>query len=190
MSRRAPVNLGSIPTRVVCTHFTDSPSLDPCRCSYNSSSYCGSPPVFYIYLLRYFTKQILLIQLAAKPSWCYWFSLWNEFMHTQLNLHLLIIVSFLDQALACVTVKSYTTSPTQDFYHAGPLLVVPIKIYSYNIMLSEYLIILPISRWYWCNVIYRVTTPETNRVYCKLGTKVWVIIQICQQWDLNSRPLA
>src|SRR5437588_8663953 len=32
--------------------------------------------------------------------------------------------------------------------------------------------------------------PETDRVYCKLGTKVWVIIQIRRQWDLNPRPLA
>jgi len=64
------------------------------------------------------------------------------------------------------------------------------KIYSCNITLSEYFVTLPISRWYWCNVIYRVTTPEMDRVYRKLGTKVRVIIQIRCQWDLNPRPLA
>ena len=44
-----------------------------------------------------------------------------------------MIVSFLDQVLADMTVKSCTTSPTQDFYHAGPLPVDPIKIYSCNV---------------------------------------------------------
>ena len=28
----------AIPTRAVCAHFTDSPGLDPCGCSYNPSS--------------------------------------------------------------------------------------------------------------------------------------------------------
>src|SRR5437868_8548574 len=44
------------------------------------------------------------------------------------------------------------------------------------------------STWY--NLIYRVTTSETDRVYRKLDTKVRVIIQIRRQWDLNPRPLA
>src|SRR5437868_8576347 len=43
------------------------------------------------------------------------------------------------------------------------------------------------STWY--NLIYRVTTSETDRVYRKLDTKVRVIIQIRRQWDLNPRPL-
>ena len=60
-------------------------------------------------------------------------------MHTRLDLHLLSIVSFLDQALAGMTVESRTTSPTRDFYHAGPLPVDPIKIYSCNIMSHQML---------------------------------------------------
>ena len=172
---------------MVCTHFTNSPSLDSCRCLYNPSSYRSSSPVFCIYLLRCFTRQILPIQLAAKPGWCYRSSLWTRFMRTRLDLHLSSIVFFLDQALAGVTVESCTTSPTRDFYHAGPLPVDPIKIYSCNV---THFVTLPISEWYWCNVIYRVTTPETDRVYRKLGTKVRVIIQIRRQWDLNPRPLA
>jgi len=54
-------------------------------------------------------------------------------MRTRLDLHLLTIVSFLDQALAGFTVEGRTTSPTRDFYHAGPLPVDPIKIYSCNV---------------------------------------------------------
>src|ERR1043166_7226631 len=102
----------------------------------------GSPPVFRIYLLGCFTRQILPIQLAAKPGWCYRSSLWNGFMRTRLDLHLLMIVSFLDQALAGITVEDRTTSPTRDFYHAGPLPVDPIKIYSCNV---THFVRLPIS---------------------------------------------
>ena len=39
-----------------------------------------------------------------------------------------------DQALTGVIVESRTTSPTQDFYYAGPLPIDSIKIYSCNVM--------------------------------------------------------
>ena len=85
-----------------------------------------------MYLLissRCFTRQILPIQLAAKPGWCCRSS-------TDLLAPDPICIfseNFLpDQALTGMTIKSRTTSPTRDFDHAGPLPVDPIKIYSCN----------------------------------------------------------
>ena len=91
------------------------------------------------------------VQLAAKPGWCcrstdrtYSYPR-PKFSSPDIEFHW------------CNRQRSYYLT-TRDFYHAGPLLIDPIKISSCNItshfLYSEY-------RY---NSIYRVTTPETSRV--------------------------
>src|SRR5437899_1622757 len=90
-----------------------------------------STSVYLLISSECFTRQILLIQLAAKPGWCCRSSM--DLLAPNLICIFLSDSLLLDQALTSMTVESCTTSPTWDFYHAGPLPIDSIKIYSCNI---------------------------------------------------------
>ena len=86
-----------------------------------------------LYVSGCFTRQILPIQLAAKPGWCCRTTLCNGLTRTY------SIASFshrLPYRIRCKPVwlsKSVLLHLTRDFCHAGPLPVDPIKIYSCNV---------------------------------------------------------
>ena len=86
-----------------------------------------------LYVSGCFTKQILPIQLAAKPGWCCRTTLCDGLTRTY------SIASFshrLPYRIRCKPVwpsKSVLLHLTRDFCHAGHLPVDPIKIYSCNV---------------------------------------------------------